>query len=74
MRQVNGAPIKVLRDSNLGHLNREEMTHTVVAAFWAAWTLYLLAQAYHRRNVNQRVGYLLSAILSATTSYLLVNP
>ncbi|UOF81725.1 hypothetical protein [Caudoviricetes sp.] len=43
----------------------------VVAAFWAAWSIYLMVKAYRVKTVD-RIGYVLSAILTAFTSYLLV--
>lgn len=42
-----------------------------IAAFWAAWSIYLMVKAYHVKTVD-RIGYVLSAILTAFTSYLLV--
>ena len=43
----------------------------VVAAFWAAWSIYLTIQAFRVKS-HHRIGYALSAILTAFTSYLLV--
>lgn len=43
----------------------------VVAAFWAGWSIYLMVKALRVRTVD-RIGYVLSAILTAFTSYLLV--
>lgn len=43
----------------------------VVAAFWAGWAIYLMVKALRVKTVD-RIGYVLSAILTAFTSYLLV--
>jgi hypothetical protein len=45
-----------------------------VAALWAVWCIYQIVQALHPYRSPQRLGYLLGAVLSGVTSYLLVTP
>lgn len=49
------------------------MLRAAIAALWGTWTIYLVVQAIRSKDINARIGYVLGAGLSATTSYLLVT-
>lgn len=45
-----------------------------IAAIWAAWAIYQIVQVFRRRRTGERIGFILGALLSAITSYLLMAP
>lgn len=45
-----------------------------IAAIWAVWCIYQIVQTFRPYRNPQRLGYLLGAVLSGVTTYLLVTP